>query len=73
MHVNGQLYSLDEGYQYLLEEHSCDFNGHISELADALGWPRRSTLDALYGLADEGKVTKEKSEPRRAIWMLDEV
>lgn len=42
------------------------------ELADALNWPRRSTLNVLDELADEGRVVKKKPEPRRAIWMVSD-
>lgn len=39
------------------------------ELADVLGWPRRSVYQALQELADEDRIRKKKPEPRRAIWM----
>jgi predicted transcriptional regulator len=40
-----------------------------SELADLIGWPRRSVFDALNGLADANRVTKKKVTARTVIWI----
>jgi DNA-binding MarR family transcriptional regulator len=40
------------------------------ELAEMLGWPRRTVYQVLDGLADEGAIRKKKPEERRVIWML---
>jgi DNA-binding MarR family transcriptional regulator len=39
------------------------------ELADVLGWPRRSVYQVLQELAEDNCIRKKKPEPRRAIWM----
>ncbi|WP_164974811.1 hypothetical protein [Halegenticoccus tardaugens] len=40
-----------------------------SEVAEELGWPRRSTYTVLNGLAEDGKIRKKKPEARRVIWI----
>jgi predicted HTH transcriptional regulator len=42
------------------------------ELADTLDWPRRSMYRALESLAASDKVRKKQTEPRRAIWILND-
>lgn len=42
------------------------------ELAESLGWPRRSVYKALTELAEDGTIRKKKPEPRRAIWIRPE-
>ncbi|MEF8827174.1 MAG: hypothetical protein V5A27_12675 [Halapricum sp.] len=42
------------------------------ELADPLGWPRRTLFDLLTSLEERDEVPKKKSEPRRAIWIRPE-
>lgn len=42
------------------------------ELADELGWPRRTAYHVLDELAEEGRVRKKKLEPRRVIWIRQE-
>jgi DNA-binding MarR family transcriptional regulator len=42
------------------------------ELADILGWPRRTVYELLSTLEDRGDVRKKKPEPRRAIWIRPE-
>ena len=39
------------------------------ELADNLGWPRRTVYELLTTLEERGDVRKKKPEPRRAIWI----
>ena len=42
------------------------------ELADNLGWPRRTVYELLATLEERGDVRKKKPEPRRAIWIRPE-
>ena len=42
------------------------------ELADNLGWPRRTVYELLTTLEERGDVRKKKPEPRRAIWIRPE-
>lgn len=42
------------------------------ELADNLGWPRRTVYELLSTLEERGDVRKKKPEPRRAIWIRPE-
>ena len=42
------------------------------ELADRLGWPRRTVYELLSTLEERGDVRKKKPEPRRAIWIRPE-
>ena len=42
------------------------------ELADNLGWPRRTVYELLTALEERGDVRKKKPEPRRAIWIRPE-
>jgi DNA-binding MarR family transcriptional regulator len=42
------------------------------ELADNLGWPRRTVYELLSTLEERGDVRKKKPEPRRAIWIQPE-
>jgi DNA-binding IclR family transcriptional regulator len=42
------------------------------ELADTLGWPRRTVYELLSTLEERGDVRKKKPEPRRAIWIRPE-
>ena len=39
------------------------------ELADVMGWPRRTVYEALQTLSEDGLIRKKKPEPRRAIWI----
>jgi DNA-binding MarR family transcriptional regulator len=42
------------------------------ELADNLGWPRRTVYELLTTLEERDEVRKKKPEPRRAIWIRPE-
>ena len=42
------------------------------ELADNLGWPRRTVYELLATLEERGDVRRKKPEPRRAIWIRPE-
>lgn len=42
------------------------------ELAEILGWPRRSVYKVLSELADEGEIRQKKSEERRVILIRSE-
>lgn len=39
-----------------------------SELAETLGWPRRSVFDALADLHERGAVNKKQVNARTVIW-----
>ena len=39
-----------------------------SELADVVGWPRRSVFDALDSLHEAGRVNKRKVSARTVLW-----
>jgi|GEM_PF-6202624 len=42
------------------------------ELAEVLGWPRRTVYNHLSTLEEDGELRKKKPEPRRAIWIRPE-
>lgn len=43
-----------------------------SELADALGWPRRTVYEVLSNLHDDGRVSKKQANSRAVMWMRSE-
>ncbi|SIR88829.1 hypothetical protein SAMN05421858_4360 [Haladaptatus litoreus] len=43
-----------------------------SEIADELGWFRRSTYNVLSRLHENGEIRKKKPEARRVIWIRTE-
>jgi predicted transcriptional regulator len=42
------------------------------ELADMLSVPRRTIFNYLNELAENNRIRKKKTEPRRAIWMRNQ-
>lgn len=47
-------------------------NHTTTQLADATGIPRRTTLKYLNELAEDGKIEKQKPNVNTAIWILRE-
>ncbi|RBI59963.1 hypothetical protein DMJ13_19905 [halophilic archaeon] len=67
----------NESGQYVQEHTTKDVLGVMdplgpymtSEIADELGWSRRSAYNVLSELAEDGKIRKKKPEERRVIWV----
>lgn len=65
-------YTVERDAEELLDAMTPQEPHTTGELADALGWPRRTVYNHLSALEKDGRLRKKKPEARRAIWILEE-